>query len=225
MKEKIRILVADDQVLMRDGLKTILDLEEDMEVVGTASNGKEACELAERYLPDVVLLDIRMPVMDGVAAVKFIKENTPEVKVIMLTTFDEDDYIIDAFANGADGFLLKDLNGDQLVQTVRNGATGQLILPAKVAAKLAKKVSKVLAIEKANSELLNGYNNKLNLTDREKEIATLMVNGMSNREIAYYYNLSEGTVKNYISIIYNKVGTNDRRRVITYLRTYLNAIS
>jgi DNA-binding NarL/FixJ family response regulator len=223
--KKIKVLIADDQVLMRDGLKTILDLEEDIEVVCTVTNGQETCEKTEQLRPDMVLLDIKMPVMDGVAAVKVIKERQPDVKVIMLTTFDEEDYIINAFVNGADGFVLKELSAEQLVETVRNGVRGQLILPAKVAAKLAGVVSKMLAIEKANNGL-SGYDHEnLILTKREKEIAALMVNGMSNREIAYYYNLSEGTVKNYISIIYNKVGTNDRRRVISYLKDYLDAIS
>ncbi|MTI84941.1 MAG: response regulator transcription factor [Firmicutes bacterium] len=217
---KIKIIIADDQVLMRDGLKTILDLEEDLEVIYTTGNGREAYKITGELLPDVVLLDVQMPKMDGVECVKLIKRDFPLVKVLMLTTFNQEEYIINALANGADGFLLKDMRGERLIEAVRQGAGGDLILPAKVAGKLASSLSKVLTVEEMRNEIAYRELDKVHFSNREKEIAALMVKGRNNRQIAEYLNLTEGTVKNYITVIYEKLGTNDRNMAVSYLKKY-----
>lgn len=214
---KIRILIADDQALMRDGLKTIMELEEDMEVVGTAADGRETCAMVQRLAPDVVLLDVRMPVMDGVECVKSIKEQFPQTKVIMLTTFDDEDYIINALANGADGFLLKDIQADQLLEAIRNARRGQLILPARVAGKLAARVAEFLELAGLRRKKPEQMAGGLALSAREQDVAALMVAGLSNRQIAKQLGLTEGTVKNYISVIYEKIGTSDRSTAISFL--------
>ncbi len=211
----IKILVADDQPLMRDGLKTILELEEDMDVIGTAGHGREALEMVRRFLPDVVLLDIRMPEINGVECVKIIKEKFPQTRVIMLTTFDDEDYIVNALAGGADGYFLKDIQVDQLLEVIRTAARGQLLLPARVAGKLAARLAK----SPAEGDRGNNKPERKDQTfsSREREVASLMLNGLSNRQIAEHLYLTEGTIKNYISVIYNKIGTNDRVKAIACL--------
>ncbi|MFD2330368.1 response regulator [Cohnella sp. GCM10020058] len=216
-----RILIADDQTLMRDGLQTIIQLENDMEVVGTAENGEDACALAIRHRPDLVLMDIRMPVMNGIEAVKKLRQDAPDVRVLMLTTFDEDDYIIEALANGAVGFLLKDIQSDKLLQAIRDASRGEMMLPAGIAAKLAARLSSPHA-GKPSSLRARGRTDGLKFTDRELSIIALMVEGRTNREIAGQLFMSEGTVKNYVSTIYDKIGTNDRTQAVIWLKEMAN---
>lgn len=216
--ERIRLLIADDQTLMRDGLKTIFDLEEDIDVVGTAENGREALEMTERLKPDVVLMDIRMPVMDGVECTRLIKKNFPEVLVIVLTTFDDEEYIIQALNYGASGYLLKDIPGDRLIQAVRDAVSGNLLMPAQVAAKLACRLSDLAGKCRGADTWTERAQT---LSRRELEIARLMVQGAGNREIADTLCLTEGTVKNYISSIYSKLGTHDRPQAINLLKDLL----
>lgn len=223
--DTIKVIVADDQTLMRDGLKTMLSLEDDMEVVCTVGNGKEAFEKAEQLLPDIVLMDVRMPVMDGIESLGLIKRHFPQVKVIMLTTFEDEEYIIKSLASGADGFLLKDLPERQLVEAVRNGARGELILQAKVGGKLASRLVNLLPIELLEKTMMEKTPSKIQLSSREKDVAALMIRGMGNRKIAEFLRLSEGTVKNYISVIYEKIGTNDRSLAITFLAERFNLIN
>lgn len=142
--KRIRVVVADSDALMRDGLKTILDLEEDVEVAGVARDGREALAMVQLLAPDVMLMDAGMPVMGGVASVKILKEKSPLTRIIMLSTFDDEDYILNALAGGADGFLLKDTRADQLVASVRDAIRGEVILPARVAARLAARVLELL---------------------------------------------------------------------------------
>ena len=139
----IRILIADDQSLIRDGLKTVLELEKDFEVVGTAKNGVEACRMAEILHPDILLLDIRMPEMNGVESIKVIKKSCPATKVIMLTTFNDDEYIIEALANEASGYILKDIEIDKLIEAIRDAAQGKMIMTTEVAARLAQGLIKI----------------------------------------------------------------------------------
>lgn len=211
----VRILIADDQTLMRDGLKTILDLEDDMEVIGTASNGLEALEMTEKLKPDAVLMDIRMPVMDGVECTRLIKKKFPDIAVIMLTTFNDEEYIIQALTYGASGYLLKDMQGDKLIQAIREGVRGDLLMPATVAAKLASRLSNMKNSMVANER---DASKVIALSERETEIARLIMEGAGNRQIADALSLTEGTVKNYISSIYLKLGTNDRAHAIELLR-------
>lgn len=215
---KLRIVVADDQTLMRDGLKTILELEDDMEVVGTAGDGREAYDLTAALAPDLVLMDVKMPLMSGVECTRRIKEDFPATNVLILTTFDEEDIIIEALANGAIGFLLKDMPSDKLVETIREGAKGHTMLPSAVAAKLASRLS----LAKPPAARFPAYTNNEGITphftDREKEIIHLMVHSCSNKEMAEQLGISEGTIKNYVSIIYDKIGVNERLKAIAYLK-------
>lgn len=214
--KKIRILIADDQTLMREGLKIILDLEEDMEVVATAENGNQAYQLSGEFNPDIVLMDIRMPEMDGVESTKLIKRDFPDISVIMLTTFNDEEYIIQALSYGAGGYLLKDIPGNKLIEAVRSSANGTLILPAPVAAKLSAKLSQITLEGRLMDKAF-----PVKLSEREKEIASLIVEGQTNRQIASRLFISEGTVKNYISTIYTKIGINDRTKAALYLKGHL----
>ncbi|MFC5699741.1 response regulator [Cohnella faecalis] len=214
----LRIIIADDQTLMRDGLQTILQLEDDIEVVATAENGEEACQLALQLRPDLVLMDIRMPVMNGIEAVKKLHEQAPDTKVLMLTTFDEDDYIIEALASGAVGFLLKDIPTNKLLQAVRDAAKGEMMLPSSIAVKLANRLASPSAHRPAAPGRMRGKTTDLKFTEREMSIIALMVEGRTNRDIAQLLFMSEGTVKNYISTIYDKIGTNDRTQAVIWLK-------
>ncbi|MFB9326221.1 response regulator [Paenibacillus aurantiacus] len=217
----IRVLIADDQRLLRDGLQTILQLEDDLEVVGVSENGQEACEAVREKRPDIVLMDIKMPVLDGIEAMKLIKRDYPSTVVLILTTFAEDKFIVDAMAGGADGFLLKDMPADKVVHTVREAVKGQLILPAAIAAKLAARLS-VLSDTGADAfDETELRRQGLVLTERERKIVLLMIEGYSNRQISAALFMSEGTVRNYISVVYNKIGTNDRKTAIAKLKDLL----
>lgn len=218
--EMIKILIADDQMMIREGLRTILDLEEDMEVVGAANNGVEVCKLADALRPDLVMMDIQMPQMDGIAALKHIKQSHPDTSILILTTFLEDQYIIDGLASGADGYILKDMNTDKMLAAIRDAASGQFILPVAVASKLAKRMSHM---EMHRPSGVTGSQLRVRLTERESDIAELMVKGYSNNEIAAALYLSEGTVRNYISNLYRKLNATDRVQASLRLREWLES--
>jgi DNA-binding NarL/FixJ family response regulator len=208
----VNIMIVDDQPLFRDGLKTVLDLEKNISVIATATNGKEALlSLNPIALPDLVLLDIRMPEMDGVETVKHIKEAHPEIKVLMLTTFNDEEYVIEALAYGANGYVLKDIEIEKLVEAIDDAVNGKMVLPSSVAAKLAEGLHKIVP-QKPCSALAE-------LSEREKEIATMLTQGFSNKQIAMALFISEGTVRNYISTIYSKIGVNDRTNAVLLLKT------
>ncbi len=217
----LKILLVDDQVLMRTALETILNLEEDMQVVATAGNGLEAFEVAKRVQPDLILMDIQMPVMNGVESIKRIKEQMPDAKVLILTTFDEEEYIVEGLLHGAVGYLLKDIRGDKLVNSIRDAMTGQLMLPAAVANRLAARLHYLSSGVQKEWKVGRLKGGGVELTARESEIATLMVQGLANREIANALFMSEGTVKNYISVIYSKIGVNERTKAVVILRELL----
>ena len=221
---KYKIIVADDQTLMRDGLKTILDLEDDMEVIGLAENGEEAYNLVKELTPDIVLMDVQMPQMSGVESVRLIKRDFPHVIVIMLTTFDDEEYIIETLASGAVGFLLKDMPGDRLINAVRDAAKGQMMLPSAVAIKLATRLSIDRNIYDMKGKRLSNSTMSISMeefSDREKEIIYYMIEGLNNKQIAEKIFIGEGTVRNYVSNIYNKIGVNDRTNAIIYLSKVL----
>lgn len=212
----IKIMLADDQNLLRDGLKTIIDFQDDMEVTLQASNGREAVDTALSSPPDVILMDIRMPEISGVEATRIIKEENPDIKVIMLTTFDDDDYVVDAIYYGAEGYLLKDIETEKLLGFIRDVARGETVLPSKIAAKLAKKIRK---------ERFPTRNSNLHieeLTEREKDIGLLLAEGLTNSEISQRLYLSNGTVKNYISSIYSKFNTSNRTKVGLMIKEMTN---
>lgn len=210
MSKTISTIVADDQRLMREGLKTILELEDDILVLGTAANGREAVELCRKNKPDIVLMDIRMPEMDGVEATAQIVSEKLAGAVIVVTTFDDDELIIKALKAGAKTYLLKDLPSEKLLSIIRQTFRGDIILQPEIAAKLVGRAS-------AGAEPENSSSNPEipeNFTTREKEILALMADGLSNRDIAKKLFLSEGTVKNQVSVIYSKLGTSDRTQAV-----------
>lgn len=223
--DKIRLLIVDDQTLMREGLRTILGLEDDMEVVGVAENGARAVELARQLSPppDVILMDIRMPEMNGVESTKEIKSFLPESKVIILTTFDDDEFIIDALRNGASGYFLKDLPSDSLISAIRDAYRGVVIMQPEIMNKLMASIvdgSKYQTTQGASkktevqSSRMEQEELTTKLTKREGEIYQLMREGLSNKEIAQKLFLTEGTVKNYVSILYDKLDVKDRTKAI-----------
>jgi DNA-binding NarL/FixJ family response regulator len=210
---KIKIMITDDQRLMREGLKTILDLEQDMTVVQMAENGQDALDQIRGSQPDVVLMDIRMPVMDGVECTRMIKQQYPDIKIIILTTFDDDEFIIEALKNGAAGYILKDLSSDKLVRAIRDAYEGNSIMQPEIAAKV---ISYITGTAKSPAEKAGPAAFPENLTEREMDVLRLVGKGMSNVEIAQNLYISEGTVKNYISSLYGKLELNDRSKLTVF---------
>ncbi len=210
---KIRVLLVDDQRLMLEGLETLLSLRPDMEVVGTAESGEAALECLLTVVPDVILMDIRMPGMGGVKATEAIMQRYPDIVLLILTTFDDDAYIIEALSSGAAGYLLKDIDGEKLAQSIYEALSGNLLLTGKVARKLALNIRSQNSQHEKNSEALE-------LTPRERELARLLVEGCNTKEIAGKLHLTQGTVKNYLSDIYAKIGTNDRAKAVLWLKSY-----
>ncbi|SEI96893.1 two component transcriptional regulator, LuxR family [Propionispira arboris] len=209
------IMIVDDQLLFREGLKAVLDLEESINVISAVGSGKEALlGLDQNATLDLVLLDIRMPEMNGVETVKLIKENYPELKVLMLTTFNDEEYIMEALANGANGYVLKDIEIEKLVEAIHDAIGEKMILPPSVASKLAQGLLKVSPPKKSSALA------ELELSEREKEIAIMLTQGFSNKQIAIGLFISEGTVRNYISNIYSKIGVNDRTNAVIFLKSY-----
>lgn len=211
--EKINILIADDQTLMCDGLKTILELEENFNVMGIAKNGAEVLEFCKINKPDLILMDIRMPRMDGVKCTKILKTLYPEIKVLVLTTFNDTEYIVEALNYGAAGYILKDIEGDELIKAINDAYKGSLMMPASVAKKLAEKLSQSTVVVNVHKEekVLKDF------SEREEEIAKMMTMGFNNKQIASSLFISEGTAKNYISSIYSKIGTSDRFEAVKLL--------
>lgn len=213
----IRIIIADDHALIRDGLQTIIDLQDDMEVVATAETGQEACELTAALKPSLVLMDIQMPQMNGIEATKTIKQKLPDTAVLILTTFAEDQYIIDGLVAGADGFLVKNISSAKLIDAIRDAVAGQFMLPTTVAAKLSARLHELSSSLESTLDPEHFIDRSIEFTEREKQIILLMIQGKNNREISSILFMSEGTVKNYISVIYQKIGTNDRAKAMLIL--------
>lgn len=212
---KIKVMITDDQRLMREGLKTILDLEQDLTVVQLAENGRDALNKIEDAEPDVMLMDIRMPVMDGVECTRIIKQQYPHIKVIILTTFDDDEFIIEALKNGAVGYLLKDLSAEKLVGAIRDAYGGNSIMQPEIAAKVIAHITGTVKESALNNGALE-LKNTDELTSREKDVLQLVGKGMSNTEISKTLYISEGTVKNYISNLYAKLEVNDRSKLTLF---------
>jgi len=205
MVAKIRLLLVDDQRLMRDGLRTLLDLEPDLEVAGEAEDGAAGLAAYERLQPDVVLMDIRMPVMDGVEAIRRLMAADTEARVIILTTFDDDSYVFDGLRAGALGYLLKDVSGSELAEAVRTVAAGGALIDPSVTRKVVAEFSRLTRPAASAGAALPEP-----LSDRELEVLRLMAEGRTNREIAASLHLAEGTVKNYVSNILAKIDARDR---------------
>ncbi|MDE6411444.1 MAG: response regulator transcription factor [Clostridia bacterium] len=212
---KIRILLADDQPILADGLMSVLSACEDFEVVGIASNGVAAVKKTEELKPDVVLMDIRMPEMNGVVATKEVKRIRPETKVLVLTTFDDTEYILGAINNGASGYLLKDTSVTALTDAIKNAYAGDTILPAKIARSIAN------AARLVTNDRQIKLKQKFSLSDREVEIALMLYDGFTNKQIASALKLTDGTSRNYISTLYEKMECANRAEATEKMRACL----
>ena len=202
----VRVLLVDDQALFREALATLLAVHENVEVVGEAGNGDEALRKAAELVPEVVLMDLRMPVLDGIAATRRLRIEQPDVRVIALTTFDDDEDVFAALRAGAVGYLLKDVSSARLVEAVHAAARGESVLQPSVAAKVVARFAQLPDTESAQrpQPLV------VPLSDRELDVLRLLADGRSNREIAADLFLAEGTVKNHVTNVLAKLGARDR---------------
>jgi NarL family two-component system response regulator LiaR len=203
----IRVVIVDDHAVVREGLRTYLDLSDEIEVVGEARNGREAIDRARQLKPDVMLMDLLMPEMDGIAATRGVKEVSPETNVIVLTSFTDDEHIMPALRAGATGYLLKDVSANDLVRAIEGANKGQAQLHPDVARKLMEQVSQPAARQEPPGAAL---------TPRELEVLRLIASGMSNKEIARELVLNERTVKGHVSNILSKLGLADRTQAALY---------
>lgn len=203
----INILLAEDQALVRQGLKLMIETEEAFRVTGEAANGQEAIELCEKQSFDLAILDIRMPVMNGLEAVRTIRKHWPDMIVLMLTTFNDEEYALEALKYKANGYLLKDGEAEELIRSIHSALDGGLVIEDHVAAKVMP------ALMKSQTQVLEKDDS---LTDRELDIIACIGTGMSNQEIASELFLSVGTVKNNISVILDKLDLRDRTQVAIY---------
>lgn len=202
----VRVVLVDDEQLVRTGLSMILDTEPDIDVVGVAGDGEEALGVIESLDPDVVLLDIRMPVLDGISTTRALVAAGVRARILVLTTFDTDRNIVDALHAGAAGFLLKDVPADQLVSAIRAAATGDSVLAPDV----ARRVADVLARLRPPA----GIERMERLTERERDVLAGMAEGLSNAEIAQQLFITEGTVKTHVARILQKLGVRDRLQAV-----------
>lgn len=219
MSAPIRVVLVDDHPVVRQGLAAIVNLEDDIEVVGEAENGEEAIDLVRQLQPEVMLMDLQMPVLDGVEATKRIHAQFPEVHVIILTTFGDDEYIYDGIAAGARGYLLKDALPDQLVEAIRVAHRGESLLTPEVAARILDRFSSMMIQRDAKTLLpskpavVRGGVSKL--TAREQEVLGLMGQGARNKDIAAALVITERTVKIHVSNIFSKLNVNNRTEAVT----------
>jgi DNA-binding NarL/FixJ family response regulator len=203
---KIRILLADDHVILRQGTRQLLENESDMEVVGEASNGAEAVELVEKFKPDIVIIDVAMPIMNGIEATKKIKEILPGIKILVLTGYDYDEYIFSLLEMGAAGYLLKDVSGDELVGAIRAVYLGEPVLHPTVMRKLMDRCKTITPQQPETRANV--------LSEREMEVLKLAVSGKSNKDIAEFLNISLRTVQAHMRSIFNKLGVGSRSEAI-----------
>jgi DNA-binding NarL/FixJ family response regulator len=209
----IKVLIVDDQELIRQSLALILNNQPSIEVVGEAKSGTEAIEMTRRFRPEIILMDIRMPGMDGIQCMKIIKENLPHIKIIILTTFDDDEYIYRALKSGADGFLLKGISTQELVKAVTIVYNGGVSIEPDIANKVFLIFRKL-----ANYDFINQIENQdiESLSNNELRIIQFIGQGLSNKQISKVMNFSEGTIRNYISSILRKLDLRDRTQIAIF---------
>ncbi len=209
----IRVMIAEDQELIRQSLEIMLSNKPELEIIGTAANGRETVELAQRLLPDVILMDIRMPELDGVQCIELIKQKQPQIKIIVLTTFDDDEYVFNALKNGASGYLLKGISLGELIEAIKTVVKGGALINPNIASKVVRFFSQMAQadyrIKVAESALRE-------LNANELKIIQLIGIGMSNKEITDKLKLSEGTVRNYVSSILIKLALRDRTQIAIF---------
>lgn len=209
----IRVLLVDDQTLIRQGIAMLLELEPDLEVVGAVGDGRAAIEAVERLHPDVVLMDVRMPGMDGVTATRELNRRFPDVGVIILTTFDDDEYIFEGLKAGARGYLLKDISSEEMAEAVRTVARGEALIQPSIARKVVAEFTR-LAVSAPPAPERAALKPPNALTERELDVLKALARGMSNKEIAAALVITEGTVKTHISNILAKLDVRDRTQAV-----------
>jgi DNA-binding NarL/FixJ family response regulator len=198
----MKILLCDDQAVIRDGLEMLLNLEKDFQVIASAQDGAEAIELAEKHKPDLILMDLKMPMVNGIEATREIRRKFPNIKILVLTTYDDDEWVFDAIRAGASGYLLKDTSRQKIIEAIRGTMDGKSFLDPNVAGKV---INQVASNQTQPSSVL-----KEKLTERELDVVRLLAKGMPNNEIASQLHLSEGTVRNHVSAILEKLNVSDR---------------
>ena len=206
----IKVLIADDQELIRQSLQIVLEIEKDIEVSGVAGNGLEVIRAVRKKRPDVILMDIRMPEMDGVVCTQIIKENYPDIKVLILTTFDDDEYVFNALKYGASGYLLKGISTKELTGAIRKVHMGSAMINGDIASKVVKLFSRMA---RSNITIQVDEGQTADLKQAEWQMIALVGRGMSNQEIAGKLSLSEGTVRNSLSSILKKLDLRDRTQL------------
>jgi len=214
----IKIVLVDDQVLIREGLRILLPLQGNLEIVGEASNGNEAIVVVQHTQPDVVLMDVRMPLLDGVAATRALRELAPQCRILLLTTFDDNEYVFEGLRAGAAGYLLKDTPSDKLAEAIRTVARGDSFLQPSIAAKVVAEFARLLALPPKPQAMPASPALVEPLSERELAILRYLSRGDSNKEIATALYLSEGTVKNHITNILGKLGVRDRTQAALVAR-------
>lgn len=207
----IKVIICDDQEIVCQGLSTILNSDAQITVIGTAHNGYEVIELVEKNRPDLVLMDLKMPGMNGIHATQKIRQSFPDVQILVLTTYDDDEWLFDAIKAGASGYLLKDTPSTELINAIKGTVAGDNFVDPAIAGKLLKNITRQRTPAVRSSHI--------QFSDRENDIMQLMARGLTNADIARELYLTEGTVRNYTSNIFTKLGVNDRTQaVITALR-------
>ena len=206
----IKVLIADDQELIRQSLEIVLSTKEGIEVTGTAKDGREVIRCIRKEKPDVILMDVRMPEMDGVQCTEIIKENYPQIKIIILTTFDDDEFVFSAQKHGASGYLLKGISMDDLEEAIKTVVQGGSMINPDVATKVVELFSKMA---QSNFDMMIDAKNVEDLNETERKVTHLVGCGMSNKEISGKLSLSEGTIRNYLSSILNKLDLRDRTQL------------
>jgi len=207
MTETIRVLIADDHLIVREGLSLILETEPGFDLVGEASDGAEAIQLATNLQPDVILMDLRMPRVDGLTAIDQLSKDQPQIAIVILTTFNEDELMRRGLQAGARGYLLKDTNRVTLFNTIRAAARGETLLQPEI-------VQKLLSSPQANGKAAV-KDNQIDLTEREIEVLGSVARGQTSREIAYHLGITERTVKAHLTSIYNKLGVDSRAAAVS----------
>ncbi len=215
IQPSIRVLLVDDQVLFREGLRTLLSVQRAIEVVGEAGDGIEAVREAVRLKPDVVLMDLQMPQLDGVGATRQLQSECPQSNVVILTTFDDDEYVFEGLRAGALGYLLKDVSSDTLVEAIQGAARGESFLQPSIATKVVAEFSRLTPKAKSPQESMVEP-----LSEREIQVLQLIAAGASNREIAETLVIAEGTVKNHVTHILEKMGVRDRTQAALRAREW-----
>lgn len=215
MNQTIKVLLVDDQSLFREGLRTLLEVQADFQVVGEAANGEEALRMTATAQPEVILMDLRMPVMDGVLATRRIRDLFPTIRVIVLTTFDDDETVFDGLRAGAVGYLLKDVTSEKLCEAIRAASRGEYFMQPSITAKVMAEFTRIVRAPRVQPVDL-----AVDLSARELEVLRQVATGASNKEIADLLVIAEGTVKNHLTSILAKLDARDRMQAVLKAREY-----